>query len=113
MIGQVEAAGTELAAMTQAWRDLGARWDLNWRERRMLLPKGGEFSAQPCADTEARMRMHLEIGYRIRFEGDEELQEWLRHPTELFGWYSPLEVMGGTLGDLRRFRAFVEQGLGS
>lgn len=99
--------------MTEAWRSLAARWDLTWKELRALFPKGGEDCLSPCADTETRMRVLLEIGYRIRFDDDSDEQDWLRRPVELLGWYAPVEVMSGTLADLRRFRAFVEQGLGS
>lgn len=108
-----EAARIELAAMAAAWRSLGARWQLTWKERRALFPKGGEDGADPCADTETRMRILIEIGYRLRFDDDGDEQEWLRRPMEMLGWHTPIEVMSGTLGDLRRFRAFVEQGLGS
>ena len=108
-----DAARDELAAMTGAWRGLDARWDLTWRERRMLFPRGGEDGAAPCADTETRMRVLIEIGYRLRFDDDGDEQEWLRRPIEMLGWHAPIEVMSGTLADLRRFRAFVEQGFGS
>lgn len=108
-----ETARIELAAMTGAWRRLDARWDLAWRERRALFPKGGEDAGDPCGDTETRMRILIEIGYRLRFNCDEDEREWLRRPLEMLGWHSPMEVMSGALGDLRRFRAFVEQGLGS
>ena len=113
LINQLEAARAELAAMTGAWRSLASRWDLTWKELRALFPKGGEDGLAPCADTETRMRVLVEIGYRVGFEGEEEEREWLRQPIEMLGWYAPIEVMSGTLGDLRRFRAFVEQGLGS
>lgn len=108
-----DAARVELAAMTGAWRSLAARWDLTWRELRALFPKGGEDGASPCADTETRMRVLVEIGYRVAFDEHDEEREWLRCPAEMLGWHAPIEVMSGTLGDLRRFRAFVEQGLGS
>ena len=113
MIDQAEAARVELAAMTGAWRSLASRWDLTWKERRALFPKGGEEGPSPCADTETRMRVLVEIGHRVGFDGEEEEREWLRQPIEMLGWYAPIEVMSGALGDLRRFRAFVEQGLGS
>ena len=48
-------AGDEFAAMVGAWRSLDARWDLTWRERRALFPKGGEDRDDPCEDTETRM----------------------------------------------------------
>ena len=108
-----ETARIEHAAMTGAWRSLDARWALAWRERRALFPKGGEDAADPCEDTETRMRVLVEIGHRLRFDDDEEEREWLRRPMEMLGWHAPIEIMSGALGDLRRFRAFVEQGLGS
>ena len=113
VIDGMEAARIELAAMTGAWRGLAARWDLTWRERRRLFPMGGEEGPSPCADTETRMRIHVEIGYRTGFEDDHDEREWLRNPIEFLGWHAPIDVMSGSLGDLRRFRAFVEQGLGS
>lgn len=113
MLKEKDAAALELAAMTGAWRDLALRWDLTYRERRMLLPAGGEDAEAPPQDTERRMRICLEIGHRIRFDTDEELFEWLREPSELWAWHSPLEVMSGTVADLRRFRWFVEMGMGS
>ena len=112
-IDMKEAARVELATMTGAWRDLAARWDLVWRERRMLFPAGGEELAEPPGDTETRMRIMVEIGYRLPFDTAGEIRDWLREPTELWAWHSPLEVMAGRLSDLRRFRCFVEQGLGS
>lgn len=107
-----EAGCAELAAMTGAWRSLDERWGLVWNERRALFPKGVEDSAGPCVDTETRMRILIEIGRRLRFENQIDEQEWLRRPTEMLGWHTPIEVMSGALGDLRRFRAFVEQELG-
>lgn len=112
MEGRV-VADIELAAMTGAWRDLDARWGLAWRERRALFPRGGEDHARPCEDTETRMRVLIEIGHRLRFDDDGDEREWLRRPMEMLGWHAPIEIMSGALGDLRRFRAFVEQGLGS
>lgn len=106
-------AGIELAAMTGAWRSLDMRWGLTWRERRALFPKGGEDTADPCEDTETRMRVLVEIGHRLRFDDGDDERDWLRRPMEMLGWHAPIEVMSGALGDLRRFRAFVEQGLGS
>lgn len=109
----VDLAAVELAAMSAGWRTLAGDWELSWRERRMLFPAGGEDLANPPADTEARMRILVEIGYRLRFDTHGELYDWLREPSELWAWHSPLEVMSGRLPDLRRFRSFVEQGLGS
>lgn len=108
-----EASAIEVMAMRTAWCDLAIRWELTWQERRMLLPTGGEDLEQPPANTERRMRLLIEIGHRLRFEDDATLCEWLRMPSELWYWYSPLEVMGGSLPDLRRLRQFVELGLGS
>lgn len=107
-----DASAIELMATTAAWRDLAIRWELDWRERTALLPSGGEEAATPPEDTETRMRILVEIGHRLRFDGDADLCEWLRLPTELWNWYSPLEVMSGPMSDLRRFRAYVEAGLG-
>jgi len=113
MINGKEAAVIDDMAMRSAWRDLAINWELDWRERRMLVPAGGEDEPFPPADTERRMRILIEIGHRLRFDDDATLCEWLRMPTELWYWYSPLEVMGGPLPDLRRMRQFIEEGLGA
>lgn len=107
-----DVATIELMAMQSAWRDLTLRWELTWQERKALLPTGGEDLPQPPVDTERRMRILIEIGYRIRFDDDDELQDWLRMPSELLNWHSPIEAMSSPLPDLRRFRQFVEMGLG-
>jgi hypothetical protein len=101
-----EAAAIELGAMRTAWGDLATRWDLGWHERRALLPAGGQDADTPPHDTERRMRLLIEVGHRLRFDDDDELRDWLRTPSEL--WNSPLEIMSGAIGDLRRFRQFVE-----
>lgn len=103
---------TEQVAMAAAWKCLAIRWELTWQERTALLPSGGEDSGAPPEDTETRMRILVEIGYRLRMDDDAELCEWLRIPTELWGWYSPIEVMSGPMARLRLFRAYVEAGLG-
>ena len=104
-----DAAAAELATMMNAWRDLAVEWELTWQERRDLLPAGGDETAAPAADTEKRMRILLEIGYRLRFGNGAELREWLRDPSEFWRWHTPLEVMSGGLELLRRFRRHVEQ----
>ena len=109
---KANAAGIDLAEMTGAWYSLDRRWGLTWRERRTLFPKGGEDRADPCEDTMTRMRVLVEIGHRLRFESRDDEQDWLRLPLEMLGWHTPMEIMSGPLADLRRFRAFVEQGLG-
>ena len=111
MLNETDAAVVELAAMMTAWRDLAVRWGLTWHERRALLPKGGDELASPPADTETRMRIMIEIGYRVRFDTPAELDDWLRTPTQTWKWNSPLEVMSGPLADLRRFRQFVGTGV--
>jgi hypothetical protein len=107
-----DVAAVEVMAMRTAWRHQAVHWELSWSERTALFPAGGEDRTDPPVDTERRMRILIEVGHRIAFE-DDELCEWLRRPSELWNWYSPLEVMSGTLPELRRFRAFIEQGLGS
>lgn len=98
--------------MLSAWRALAARWDLTWRERGELLPAGGEEDESPPRDTEARMRILIEVGYRISLP-EAELRDWLRTATQALGWLSPLDVMSGSLGDLRSFRHLVNVGLSS
>lgn len=104
------AEAAELEAMTGAWRDLAARWDLTFQERRALLPQGGEDRPAPPEDTERRMRLLIAIGYRVTFGRGEELREWLRMPCALWDWHSPLEVMSASLADLGGFRRIVEEG---
>ncbi len=113
MLDGRDAGAIEAMAVIKAWRDLAIRWELSWHERVALLPRGGEDTASPPEDTEKRMRILVEIGYRLRFEDDEVMCEWLRAPAEMWNWHSPLEVMSASLPDLRRFRAFIEMGLGS
>lgn len=113
MLNGSEVAVIELIAIKSAWRDLAIGWELTWQERKALLPEGGEDAPHPPPDTEHRMRILLEIGYRLRFENDAAMQEWLREPSECLNYYSPLEAMSGSLTELRRFRRFVEAGLGA
>lgn len=110
-INGTDAAAVEVMAMRAAWRHLVIEWELSWSERRELLPLGGEERADLPHDTERRMRILIEIGHRLT--ADAGLCEWLRTPTEFWNWYSPLEVMSGSISDLRRFRLLVEQGLRS
>ncbi len=112
MLNGTDVPAVELTAMRAAWRDLAINWELTWRERRALLPAGGEDRSDPPLDTEHRMRILIEIGHRVRIY-DETLSDWLRTPSELWNWSSPLEVMSGSLPDLRRFRVFVELALGA
>lgn len=101
----------ELRAMISAWRALVVRWELTWSERRALLPEGGDDLPRPPADTETRMRILVEIGYRLRFDEDHGFVEWLRQPTSDWGWIAPLDVMGGSLADLRRVRRLADEDL--
>lgn len=107
-----EAAAIDMMAMRRAWRDLAIGWELTAPERRMLLPAGGEGEVAPPADTERRVRILLDIAHGLRFDDGASLREWLRMPSELFYWHSPIEVMAGPLPELRRFRQFIELGLG-
>ena len=107
-----DCAAIELRAMASAWRTLEKRWDLSSAERKALLPDGGEDADDPPRSTETRMRILIEIGYRIGLPGG-DLHDWLRTPTPTLGWLAPLDVMSGGLGDLRWVRALIEQGLAS
>lgn len=113
MIKSKNAADAEQRAMQSAWRALEYDWSLSWPELRALLPDGGEERAQPPAGTERRMRILIEINYRLGFADDDDLRGWLRRPSTAWGGYSPLEVMAGPVQELRRFRRLVEQGAGS
>lgn len=105
-------AALELRTMHQAWRALARRWDLTPRECAALFPAGGAEDARPPRDTETRMRILIEVGYRIGLP-EEALHDWLRTPIRPLGWQTPLELMSGGLGDLRGFRRLVEAGLAS
>lgn len=113
LVDGYDFAAAELAAMRAGWDAVAKDWGLSWRERRMLFPAGSEDAPSPPADTETRMRIMIEIGHRLRLEADDDLQDWLREPSELLAWHTPLEAMSSSLADLRRFRRFVEQGFGS
>jgi hypothetical protein len=104
------AAAVELAAMAGAFRAAIEDWALTWRERRALLPAGGEDHATPPGDTEARMRILIEVSRRLTCDDADRLAEWLRDPAEALDWCSPLEAMSSSLPSLRRFRRFIEQG---
>lgn len=111
-MGNDELAVIELRTMRSAWRALSRRWDLTSRERTELLPAGGEENESPPTDTEARMRILIEIGYRVGLP-DSTLQDWLRTPTETLGFLTPLDAMSGPMADLRGVRRLVEMGFAS
>ena len=67
-----------ITAMRSAWQALAIEWGLTGGDRRDLLPEGGEFADPMPDDTAARMRMLVEIGYRLRFDTTAELRDWLR-----------------------------------
>ncbi len=105
-------AALELRTMQSAWRALERRWGLSPTERRALFPAGGDDLADPPADTEARMRIQIEIGYRIGMPED-MLRDWLRTASPVLGWLTPLDVMSGSRADLRGLRRIVEAGFAS
>jgi hypothetical protein len=104
-----EISARELRAMQGAWRAVRASWDLSDREVRDLLPQGGESISSPPHDTELRMRLMIEISYRLP-SGIDDRGEWLRMPTERLGWLSPLDVMASDIRDLRVMRRMLEAG---
>lgn len=106
-----DLAGQELRAMRAAWRAVAERWELDPCERGALLPQGGEGAENPPVDTETRMRLLIEIGQWIPYEG-QRLQEWLHDPRSDCFWLTPLEAMSD-LAQLRRLRRMVEMGLAS
>lgn len=107
-----DIAATELRIMITAWEALERRWDLSPVERRGLLPAGGEDEAAPPRDTETRMRILIEVGYRIGL-ADCLLDDWLRTSSPTLGGLTPLEAMSGSLGELRGVRRLVEMGFAS
>lgn len=107
-----DIAALELRTMRSAWRALARRWELTAAERRELLPAGGEDEDFPPRDTETRMRIMIEVGYRIGLPTD-LLHDWLRTASPVLGWLSPLDAMAGSLADLRGFRRIVELGFAS
>lgn len=109
---RTDFAAIELRTMRQAWCTLERRWELTPRERRELLPAGGVDDTDPPRDTETRMRILIEVGHRIGLPRA-ELHDWLRAPVVTLGWLTPLDVMSGGLGDLRGFRALIEEGFAS
>jgi hypothetical protein len=109
---RMDFAAIELRTMRQAWRALEGRWELTWRECRELLPAGGADDENPPRDTETRMRILIQVGHRVGIPGP-KLHDWLRSPVATLGWLTPLDVMSGGLGELRGFRALVEQGFAS
>ena len=104
-------AAVELRAMASAWHAMAGGWDLTWGERQELFPKGGDDLPEPPADTERRMRILLEIGYRLRFDEADALVNWLRRPIPGLGYQSPIELMGGPLANLRLVRRLADEGL--
>jgi hypothetical protein len=102
----------ELRTMRSAWQALTRRWELTSDERSALLPSGGEEDASPSRDTETRMRILIEIGYRIELPCD-LLHDWLRTATPTLDWLTPLDAMSGPMADLRGFRRLVEMGFAS
>jgi hypothetical protein len=107
-----DLAAMELRTMRSAWRALARRWDLTARERAALLPSGGEEDESPPCDTETRMRILIEIGYRIGLP-EARLHEWLRTGYATLHWRSPLDAMSGPIADLRGFRRLVDLGFAS
>lgn len=107
-----DIAALELRTMRSAWRALARRWGLSSAECRELLPAGGEDEDFPPRDTETRMRIMIEINYRITMPED-VVWEWLRTSLHDLGYLTPLDVLGGTLADLRGFRRIVELGFAS
>ncbi|NJR80064.1 hypothetical protein [Sphingomonas corticis] len=107
---QGEAAAAELRMMRRAWNALRAQWRLDRREVLELL-RGAEGAGTLSAATETRMRLLVEIGYRLcAADGDDDLRDRLRRPTAAFGWLSPLEAMSGGTGELRAVRVALETG---
>lgn len=107
-----ELAALELRSMHSAWSALERRWNLVPGERRALLPAGGVEDHAPPRDTETRMRILIEIGYRIGMP-ECMLDDWLRTASPTLGYLTPLEVMSGSLAELRGLRRLVEQGFAS
>jgi hypothetical protein len=105
--GTDDLAAIELRAVRSAWRALAKRWGLTARELADLLPAGGEDADSPPRDTETRMRILIEIGYRIGLR-EPDLRDWLRAPMIALGWLAPLDAMSGSLADLRGIRRLVE-----
>ena len=113
MMNGIEASAMEADAMLGRWRMLVEDWALTWGERRALLPAGEGFLSSMPEDSETRMRILIEIDRHVPSRDGGGLADWLREPAEELGWCSPLEAMSRTLPDLRRFRHYLEQGLGS
>lgn len=111
MLNGTVCAAIELRALISAWRVLVIEWELTWSERRALLPAGGDELDRPPEDTERRMRLLVEIGYRLRVDEGEDLVGWLRRPSRKWGWVAPLDVMGASLADLRRMRRLADEGM--
>lgn len=107
-----DLAALELRTMHKAWKSLDRRWNLSPTERLALFPAGGHDDERPPADTETRMRIQIEIGYRIGLPED-LLHDWLRDPNQTLAWLTPLDVMSGSLADLRGFRRLVDEGFAS
>jgi hypothetical protein len=109
---RTDFAALELHTLRKAWFALQRRWELTPRETQALLPAGGADDADPPGDTETRMRILIEVGYRIGLPGT-EIHDWLRTASKTLGWLTPLDVMSAGLGDLRGLRSLVERGFAS
>lgn len=104
------AAAADLGVMQSAWRALRDDWGLSEREIDDLLPAGGSGRARPPRDTEARMRLLVQINNRVGLD-DHALRDALRLASPALGWLTPLEAMAGGIGDLRRVRDYADMGL--
>ena len=111
MNDMVDAAATELQAMRGAWRALRREWELSGTEVAFLLHGRDPEGSRLDAATETRLRILIEIGYRLERGVDDDLCDRLRTPTPAFGWLSPLDAMAGSLADLRGVRTVVEAGI--
>lgn len=108
MKGNGDPPATRDGEVREAWDRLAGRWELTWQERRMLLPAGGEDDPAPPEDTRRRMLILVEVGHRLTPVPRAERNEWLRMATPAWGWYSPIELMSGSLEELCGFRRAVE-----
>jgi hypothetical protein len=100
----------ERPTLRKAWNGFARALGVAWLERRMVLLQGGEHAAVPPMDTDRRMRLLVEVGYRLGARSAAELYDWLRRLVPAFGWYSPLEVVSGPLEELVLYRTIVGDG---